>query len=213
MPYTVWGNTSKVVLRVPADLRFHPVIHDAPPTHVASTSWLNYNFPSTTASTMFQNALMGKTLLLSVKTKRTMRIHNGLVAGTFAYQEQLCGLENLRVWQDNESDAVVALVHYTAHFRDGYLAFYLNSARDPIRIKEEGEKCVRVKGINVPVDEGRRLSQRASGGPNGRRDVAGAGAGEKRIAGCKIEFWGEEDRRAFLECVREAQGTFWAGVK
>ncbi|SLM39530.1 hypothetical protein LPUS_10090 [Lasallia pustulata] len=131
VPYTVWGNTSKVVLRVPTNLRFHSRAPDAAPTRIASTSWLNYNFPSTTASTHFQNALMGKTLLLSVKTKRTMRIHDGLVAGTFAYQEQLCGLENLRVWQDHETEAVVALVHYSATFRDGYLAFYLNSARDP----------------------------------------------------------------------------------
>lgn len=183
---------------------------------------------------------MGKTLLLSVKTKRTMRIHDGLVAGTFAYQEQLCGLENLRVWRDGETDAVVVLVHYSAQFRDGYLAFYLNSARDPIRIKADGEKCVKVKGINVPVDEGKRLLRRPSkgvegtlgagtgleagarkeGGQGRKRDSAQPGGGEsvnakaeKRIAGCKIEFWGEEDRRAFLECVREVQGTFWAGLK
>ena len=163
IPYTVWGNTTKVVLRLPADLKFHSSIPDHPPTATASTSWLNYNFPSSTASTQFQTALMGKTLLLSVKTKRTMRIHDGLVAGTFAYQEQMCGLENLRIWRDDQTEAVVVLVHYSAQFRDGYLAFHLNSARDPVRIKEEGEKCVRVKGINVPLGEGKKAVKRGSG--------------------------------------------------
>ena len=94
-----------------------------------------------------------------------------------------------------------------------------------MRIKAEGEKCVRVKGIDVPLDEGKRLWRRGSGqgvgagagvggGANGGGSGSGSGNGkEKKIGGCKIEFWGEEDRRAFLECVREVQGTFWGGVK
>ena len=129
-----------------------------------------------------------------------------------------------------------------------------------MRIKARGDRCVRVRGINVKVDEGKRISTRRRGvgaGAGARRDMgegeggrvsgnanesasgngfgnanesasgngignanesaSGNGIGnadakaEKRIAGCKIEFWGEEDRRAFLECVREVQGTFWTG--
>lgn len=72
---------------------------------------------------MFQAALMGKTLLLSVSTNKTIRVHEGL-SGTFAFQEQMCALENLRIWQDHESNGVLAMVHLTPQFRKGYLAFY-----------------------------------------------------------------------------------------
>ena len=44
IPYTVWGNDSKVVLRVPTELRFHDTSLDANPLSVAKTSWVNYIF-------------------------------------------------------------------------------------------------------------------------------------------------------------------------
>jgi hypothetical protein len=72
---------------------------------------------------MFQSALMGMTLLASIKTRKTLRVHEGLT-GSFAYQEQMCALENLRIWQDPETHGVVAMLHFTPQFKDGYLAFY-----------------------------------------------------------------------------------------
>jgi formamidopyrimidine-DNA glycosylase len=66
---------------------------------------------------------MGKTLLLSVRTNKTLRVHDG-IAGTFAYQEQMCALENLRIWKDQDSNGVLAMIHYTPQFRDGYMRFY-----------------------------------------------------------------------------------------
>jgi hypothetical protein len=67
---------------------------------------------------------MGKALLLSLKTNKTMRLHDGLIADTFSYAEQMCALENLRIWQDHKTNGVIAMIHYSAHFRDGYMAFY-----------------------------------------------------------------------------------------
>jgi hypothetical protein len=70
---------------------------------------------------------MGKSLVLSLQTNKTMRVHEGLIADTFAYQEQMCALENLRIWHDDETDAFMAMIHFSAHFRDGYMAFNRNS--------------------------------------------------------------------------------------
>ena len=46
IPYTVWGMTKKVVLRVPAELKFHDTTVDAKPISVAKTTWINFNFES-----------------------------------------------------------------------------------------------------------------------------------------------------------------------
>jgi len=78
---------------------------------------------SQAGSTLFQSALMGKSLILSVKTSKTMRLHDGF-SGNFAYQEQMCALENLRIWQDQDTSGVLAMIHYSAQFRNGYMAFY-----------------------------------------------------------------------------------------
>ncbi len=44
IPYTVWGNKSKVVLRVPAELKFHDIDFNAKPKEIVKTSWINYVF-------------------------------------------------------------------------------------------------------------------------------------------------------------------------
>ena len=74
---------------------------------------------------------MGKTLLMSLKTHKTLRVHEG-VTGSFAFQEQMCALENLRVWQDPDTNGVLAMVHFTPQFKDGYLAFYREHHRSKI---------------------------------------------------------------------------------
>jgi hypothetical protein len=139
IPYTVWGNLKKIVIRVPTELRFHDTMYDAKPIDIAQTSWINYVledersecnylslYPILTLldSSAFQSALMGKSLVLSVNTNKTMRIHEGLMADTFSYQEQMCALENMRIWQDHETNSFMAMIHFSAHFRDGYMAFY-----------------------------------------------------------------------------------------
>ena len=63
---------------------------------------------------------MEKRLVLSVRTAKTMRLQEG-VAGIVTTQEQLCGLENLRVWEDQ--GAVQAMIHFKAQIQDGYMVF------------------------------------------------------------------------------------------
>ena len=67
---------------------------------------------------------MGKRLLYSLCTRRTLRTHDNIVANTFTYQEQLCGLENLRLWSDDEGDgSVLAMIQYSSNFKEGNFYF------------------------------------------------------------------------------------------
>lgn len=155
---------------------------------------------------------MGKTLLLSVKTKRTMRIHDTLIGNTFALQEQLCGLENLRIWQDDDMAGVLAMIHYTPQFRDGYLAFRLNCPpRNTVRVRDDGDRSVRIKGLAVtPVVTGNMFERKESIKEVTRPVVAPKSPGakkEKRIGAVKIEFESEVEKRVFLDKVREIQGS------
>lgn len=151
------------------------------------------------AAVLFQNELMGRTLLGTFRTSKTLRIHEG-ISGAFAYAEQMCGMENLRVWEDNDTLAVIAMIHFSPQFRNGYLAFYLNSANAPIRLKDEGGRELKVKGLKVPLEKGA-----------GRKDSAVVVDGEGKIdrkrmvTGAKIEFASEAEKREFIALVRDVQ--------
>ena len=156
-------------------------------------------------ATSFQSALIGKPLLLSVQTKRTMRIHEG-ITGTFAFAEQLCGLENLRLFQDPQSGAVLAMLHYNPQVHDGYLAFHLNSTRSPLRIRDEDEKTIRVKGLNVVLDDKISIERRQST----TTDMSVTAKppkvkGDKVIKAVKIEFYTPADKQQFMDVFQEIQ--------
>jgi hypothetical protein len=161
-----------------------------------------------------QNALMDKQILLSVKTQRTMRIFDGL-AGPFAFAEQLCGLENLRVVLDPHTGVVAVLLHYSPSFAEGYLTFGLNVASESIRVREEGERVVRIKGLRIPVgvwdkrSGSRRPSVSVAAGGAAGATAAGEGDGKRVkkewVAGAKIEFSTVGDKEAFMSKLREVQ--------
>ncbi|KAF1837830.1 hypothetical protein BDW02DRAFT_636866 [Decorospora gaudefroyi] len=195
IPYSSYFSPSKVSITVPCTLKFHAIKHDANrPARVAKTNWVNYVFDTPQAATLFQNELMGRTLLATFRTSQTMRLHHGLSA-PFSYSTQMCGLETLRVWQDNDTGAFIALIHFSADFRNGYLAFYLNDAASPVRVKDEGGRVVKVRGLRVPVER--------DGGVEGRGKVDKEK--EKVISGAKIEFATEMEKREFLDMCRELQ--------
>jgi hypothetical protein len=217
IPYTVWGNTKKVVLRGETELRFHHTTYEAKPNAVPRTTWVNFNFESEKgrrririrsppladnliAASAFQSALIGKLLVLSVQTKRTMRIHDG-IGGTFAFAEQLCGLENLRLFQDEQTGGVLAMIHYSPSFHDGYFAFYLNSTQNPLRIRDEDEKTIRVKGLNFSVDDPSSLTRRDSAPSKKSKQKSD----QKTIKAVKIEFSTPEDKQLFKNMFKEIQ--------
>lgn len=155
-----------------------------------------------TAASLFQNELMGRTLLATFRTTQTARLHSGL-SKSFFYAEQMCGLENLRVWEDHDTGAVIAMIHFSAGFRQGYLAFYLNSSTDAIKVKDDGGMSVKIKGLRVPVGEERRkdhVVERAGGKGKGVEKE-----GEKMISGAKIEFTSDGEKREFLGMCADVQ--------
>lgn len=136
---------------------------------------------------------MGKKLLLSVKTKRTMRISDG-ISGAFAFAEQLCGLENLRIFQDAESGIASAMIHYSASFQEGYMAFHLNDHRNPIRVIEVDDKMVRVRGIRLTVET------KPAAGTSAAKE--GKSKNKHAISGAKIEFCTAMDKQLFMSTIK-----------
>ncbi|KAJ4366968.1 hypothetical protein N0V83_007498 [Neocucurbitaria cava] len=213
IPYSSYFSPNKVSITVPCELKFHDVKLGNRPAKIAKTSWVNYVFDTPQAAALFQNELMGRTLLATFRTEKTMRIHEGL-GKSFFYAEQMCGLENLRVWEDNDTGAIIALIHFSADFRNGYLAFYINSSVNPIKVKDDGHREVKIKGLRVPIDRGDRAMRKDSVVADGNKgkgkdSETGKKGGkvekEKVISGAKIEFASDMEKKEFLEMVKEMQ--------
>ncbi|KAH7051252.1 hypothetical protein B0J12DRAFT_573240 [Macrophomina phaseolina] len=200
IPHASYFVPEKISLPLVTELKFHDKVYGSKPIKVEKTSWCNYVFEDVKSATLFQNELMGRTLVGVFKTEKTLRVHEGL-SGVLAYQEQMCGMENLRLWADPDNGGVLAMIHFSAHFRAGYLAFYLNSSACPVRVKDEGGKEVKIKGLKIPLD-------RDKAGIGGRRgSESGKAEGKKYIAGAKVEFASDVEKFLFLEKVKEVQQT------
>ncbi|KAF2638918.1 hypothetical protein P280DRAFT_430454 [Massarina eburnea CBS 473.64] len=211
VPYSSFFSPEKVSITVPCELKFYDVEYEQRPLKVESTNWINYVLESPLAAALFQNELMGRTLLRTYGIRQTLRAHEGL-SGAFAYAEQMCGMENLRIWEDNETLAVIALIHFSPQFRDGYLAFYLNSTNAPIQVKDEGGKAIKIKGLNVPLKKRKSRKDSALGE---EADLNGSIKGKRKgndkttkfIKGARMEFETELGKRDFLALIWQLQGS------
>ena len=131
-----------------------------------------------------------------------MRLHHG-ITGPFTLAEQLCGLENLRIFYDPHKDITSGMLHFTSDFQDSYLTFPLDSVREQIRVSEDNETTIRIKGLKIPVpNKGRRRSS-ATEKPGTPTSKA-----EKLIRGAKIEFYTPQDKQAFMTKLAEVQDSF-----
>ena len=97
------------------------------------------------------------------------------------------------------------MIHYTAHFHDGYLAFYLNSSQSPLRIRDEDEKTIKVKGLNVLVNDKTSMVRRDSV-VSSPTSVSRPKGDNKIIKAVRIEFYTPEDMRLFKDKFKEIQG-------
>ncbi|KKY20550.1 hypothetical protein UCDDS831_g04597 [Diplodia seriata] len=200
VPHASYFVPEKISLPLVAELRFHDKVYGAKPIKVEKTTWVNYVFEDVKSGTLFQNELMGRILVGVFKTEKTLRVHEGF-SGVLTYQEQMCGMENLRLWANPASGGVLAMIHFSAQFRAGYLAFYLNSSNCPVRVKDEGGKEVKIKGLKIPMDRNRA-------GIGGRRgSESGKVEGKKWITGARVEFASDVEKLLFLEKVKEVQQT------
>lgn len=86
----------------------------------------------------------------------------------------------------------------------------VNSSRDPVRVRDDGDKFVKVKGLSIPLLNHRPSITRQSSVDYTKSPKLKV---EKRITGARIEFTTDLDKRLFLEKFREVQGTFFAGER
>ena len=86
----------------------------------------------------------------------------------------------------------------------------VNSSRDPVRVRDDGDKWVKLKGLSIPLQSQKPGFPRQNSLDHSQSSKP---KNEKRITGARIEFTTELDKRLFLEKLREVQGTFFAGER
>lgn len=216
VPYSSYFEPEKVSLQqstdTPIALRLHGEEWGETLKEEIKTNWVNYYFVSSSDAVAFQSAVFGRTLIGSFRTTKTTVIHDGL-KGAFAFEEQFANIETLRLWEDiEEPGAVVALMHYSSNFGEGWARWWLNNSRQPIKIREDGAKHVKVKGIDVKAVRPGTSSgaieraRSASIGSNGQATAATSQkAPLKRVNGVRIEFKTEAERTRFISAAKKAQ--------
>jgi hypothetical protein len=212
IPFASYFQDEKVSITFLTEVVLHDIIYGTPALKIAKTSWVNFVFSNIADAEVFQSTLFGHTLLGSFKTERTMRIHEGLAAA-LTYQEQMCAMENLRIWQDENTRGIMMMIHFSAQFRSkGYLTCYLNSKDYPIKIKDDGGKVVKLKGLRIGNEEGdvgakglRRESTTSSGSSVKEMKRPEKEKKNQIITGAKIEFKNEVEKKRFLDVVKGAQ--------
>jgi hypothetical protein len=147
-------------------------------------------------------------------------IHEGF-KGAFAFEEQFSNIEVLRLWQDDGvntpggAGGVMALLHMSGNFGQGYAKWWINSSRQQVRVKDEHNKFAKMKGIDIRV---LRIAEKRSNA-NGARstaatsDASSSQSGESRgkkgpernVTGIRIEFKTEEERARFVDTVKRVQ--------
>lgn len=161
VPYCSYFEPEKVSLQ-PTDgpqtaLKFHSKQWGGMLQDEKRTNWVNYYFASENDAVAFQSAVFGRLLLGSYRTTKTTVLHEGLLKGTFAFEEQFANIEMLRLWEDDgvatpgAQGGVLALMHVSSNFGDGWARWWLNSSRQQVKVKDDGARHAKVKGINISV--------------------------------------------------------------
>lgn len=195
IPYASFFDPTKISITVPCELYFHDVKYGNRLLRTNRSSWVNFLFTTPSDATLFQNETMGRTLLATFRTTKTLRIHEGTLA-SFAYQEQMCALENLRIWED-EKGCVVGLIHFSASFREGWLAFCINDREILVEVKDAGGREVKIRGLRVPIlDAGRAL--RKDSAIDAGAEVGDVSPGRKDVSG---------DTASIAEAMRERRSS------
>ncbi|KAK5133177.1 hypothetical protein LTR08_008113 [Meristemomyces frigidus] len=229
VPYCSYFDALKVSLP-PTDgailLNFHAAQWGDAVRDQKKTNWVNYVFVSESDAMAFQSAVFGRTLIGSYRTTKTTVIHDGL-KGAFAFEEQFANIEILRLWEDDglstpgAAGGVIALLHVSSNFGDGWARWWINSSKQQVQVREDGTKYAKVKGIDVTVvrpstsslaaDKSRKLSTTDEGlhRVETRLDMCrpqGSNRTQvKRVTGIRIEFKTEEERAAFVSASKRVQ--------
>lgn len=119
-------------------------------------------------------------------------------------------METLRLWEEEESGGVLGMIHFSAQFRRGYMLFYLNSQDNRARVRDEGGKVVKIKGLRIPLEPEKKMerSQSLKEGQGRRKSDS-----TKIIAGAKVEFASENEKIEFLGMVAQVQRRMIEGLQ
>lgn len=186
-----------------------------------TTTWVNYVFESEDHANQFQSTIFGRQLLGSFRTSKTTVIHGGF-SGAFAFEEQFANIEVLRLWEDDGvntpggAGGVMALLHMSGNFGQGYAKWWLNSSRQQVRVKDEHNKFAKLKGIDIRV---LRIAEKRSAANGVRSSTTttsdtsssqswenkGKKGPERNVTGIRIEFKTEEERAKFVDTVKRVQ--------
>ena len=178
------------------------------------TGWVNYVFASAFDAGQFQSAVFGRTLVASFRTSKTTVIHDG-IKGVFAIEEQFAKMDRLRLFEDDgvatpgAEGGVLALLHVSSTFGEGWAKFWLNSSRQQVYVKKDGERCAKIKGLDLAVPGTIPVTT----GPGRRPSVLdehvvrvdSARTPLKRVAGIRVEFETMRERDEFLGVLRRVQ--------
>ncbi|KAL8700090.1 MAG: hypothetical protein Q9201_005639 [Fulgogasparrea decipioides] len=215
VPYTVWSSETKVVIQYPTELRHYGNATSETPHRTTKTSWVTYTFGSPSAAAEFQSALLSPLKLIeTLPTSRVMRLHPSPFIRAFSPRLQLCGLENLRVFHDaTDPNSLVCMIRYSPNFRemngDEYLVFRLYPPpRNSVRIREDGDKCVKIKGLDIRGSPAGKQLKNKKGKTLASRveQLEEEAYGSESVEKIQIEFDSGKEKRQFLNMTRELQG-------
>lgn len=219
VPYCSYFEPEKVSLPetdAPIALKFHGEEWGGMLKEEMKTNWVNYYFASENDAVAFQSAVYGRTLLGSYRTTKTTVIHEGL-KGAFAFEEQFANIEMLRLWEDDGVSTpgaiggVLALMHISSNFGEGWARWWINNSKQQVKVKDDGAKFAKVKGIDVTVvrpGTSKAAIERArtvSVGAESMTPVQQARNAVKKVNGVKIEFKTEDERSKFVAAAKRAQ--------
>jgi hypothetical protein len=228
VPYGSYFQPEKVsIAEGEMKLRLHGESWSDPVKEEFKTNWINYVFASEDDAVGFQSAVYGRLLIGSFQTLKTTVIHDGFM-GTFAFEEQFANIEMLRLWEDDGvatpggQGGVMALMHISSNFGEGWARWWMNSSKQPVRVKTDSSKWVRLKGLDITVvkpgtspiaaDELRRTSTIEDDIP--RMDTKSSfetakspskKSHAKTVKGVRVEFKDESQRNIFFETTRRIQ--------
>ncbi|KAL8861017.1 MAG: hypothetical protein Q9178_002530 [Gyalolechia marmorata] len=213
IPYTLWSNLNKVVIRHPTELRYYKDANSASPYKTTETSWVTYTFDSASQSSEFQSSLLRPLQLIkSFPTSRTMRLHPSPFTRAFCPRLQLCALENLRIFRDTtDPNCLVCMIHYSPNFHpsngEEYIIFRLYPPpRNSVRIREDGESCVKIKGLDIRGCSAGEQAKKAKSPQSQTERLEEEAYGSHSIEKIKIQFDSGQEKREFLQMTRELQG-------
>lgn len=145
-------------------------------------------------------------------TTRVVRLHKSLWVRTFSPRLLICGLENLRIFQDlSDRNSLVCMIHYSPNFHplngEEYIIFRLYPPpRNSVRIREDGEKCVKIKGLDIRGFSANEQKKKGKAPQSQVEKLEEEAYGSHSIEKIQIQFGSEKEKCQFLELTRELQG-------